>query len=271
MSSEDDVPAEMTTPRRPALDDAAAERLLRGHALEGDESLSALVGALHDAADAPVTPRGELAALLSEGFDPATISAAPDVPVWAPAAGRRGLLRHPGVRLAGLSVAAKVLLGGGVAVAGVGTAAGLGTLPAPVQDRVAAVVGALTPFEVPSAPQADDAPRQEQPQAPTSERPAVPATPERGTTAPDPVQRPAPADDAQAPAAGRPAPPAAPAPGTTGDAPPKRPVEPGRRDEAPAPRAEPPQGPQQGPPPDTRPDQRPETAPNPAGQPKVSG
>lgn len=191
----------MTSPRR-ALDDAAAERLLRGRSVDGRsdlDDLAALVGALGRLEDVtPPAPRGELAALLADGFDPEhpPVPAA-DVPVWHPASSgaRSGVLR-PAARVAGLSLVAKVLLGSGVAVAGVTTAAGTGTLPDPVQDRVSEVVEAVTPFEVPrgTAPaspgtgtgSADDAGPTEQPR----ERPSTPAA--VPPPAPQPPVRPEP-------------------------------------------------------------------------------
>lgn len=207
MTRSDDVPAEMTD--RPELDDAAAARLLAGRSVDASPELSALVLGLRAMADQPVAPRGDLATLLVEGFDPARPPVAADVPAWTPAPVRDGWARHPAVRVAALSLAAKVLLGGGVAVAGVGTAAGLGALPDPVQDRVAGVVAALTPFELPRTDAGAPAPAR-----PGSERPQPPAPAERPVApAPPAVQPPG-------------QPPVAPGPGSAGQAPPQRPLAP---------------------------------------------
>lgn len=187
------------------LDDAAVERLLTGRTLDGRpelEPVTMLVRALGGlAADLPA-PRGDLAALLAAGFDPADApAAADDVPVWAPSSptGSR-VLRHPVTRLAGLSLAAKVLLGSGVAAAGVTSAAGAGVLPDPVQNSVSAVVEAVTPFEVPrSAPVDAGSPRSEPGTGPTeTSRPSVPAGPPSSLPA-APVQAPG-APDRTAPA-----------------------------------------------------------------------
>lgn len=233
MSRSSDVPAEMT---HPGLDDATAERLLRGRPVPGRPELdeaAALVARVRRLADAPPAPGPQLAALLREGFDPAQLPAAaaevPDLRVRR----RRRL-----AAVAGMSLGLKVLAGTGVAMAGVGTAGTAGLLPDAVSDRVAAVVRGATPF-------LDEAP---QPQPP-----AAPAEGERAELDPagtPPVQQLPPlperaADTAEstappAPPAGAPARrPAAPAPDTAPPPAPERPAAPG---DVPADRAPEPAG-----------------------------
>lgn len=203
MTGSGDVPLEMSHPD-PAPD---VDRLLAGRSVDGAAELAALVAGLRGLAEAPVEARGDLALLLSEGVDPASRAGAADVPVWPPAAARGGRLRHPAVRVAGLSVAAKVLLGSGVAVASVGTAAGFGALPAPVQGGLASVVSTLTPFELPRAGAPDsEAPA---PQDGTGMRPPAPA---EGPVLPVPPADQPPVGPPVGPAPQAPAGPRAPAP-----------------------------------------------------------
>lgn len=282
MSQSDDGAAEMTTSQGSTDDDAAAERLLRGRPVDGANDLATLVEQLRRLRSQPPAPNAALAVLLAKGFDPASTSAAADVPVW-PAVPRRGLLRHPAARVAGLSLLAKIALGGGVAVAGVGSAAGAGVLPAVVQDRVAQVVGALTPFEVPSstgnrsadepgdpsdgrdvsersdtgdAGQDDtrrDAPAPGVVSPAPEQRPVTPSTPMAPAAPPPPAEPPASdlPDDAPRPGTGagpaQPGRPAEPAPVTPRGDPGKppsedSPVEPDRRSAVPGSTAMPPAG-----------------------------
>jgi hypothetical protein len=101
-------------------------------------------------------PRGDLAALLRDGFRPP--DATPVQNPWAPpprpeptAADRPSPRRRSRLvpRLAALGLAAKVGLGVGVAAAGVTGAGAAGVLPAPVQHVVASVVDTVTPFQLP--------------------------------------------------------------------------------------------------------------------------
>ena len=149
MSATDDAPGDMTgSPRqrrlRP-LDDADVVALLHGAApyerpdLEGAADL---VTALRSLSDDVPAPSPALAALLRDGFSPGAVTApAADVPVVAARPGARRVL----VRLAGVSVAAKVLVGTGVAFAGVAAAAGGGVLPQVVSDRFTRIVEIVTP------------------------------------------------------------------------------------------------------------------------------
>lgn len=173
--------------------DADLERVLAGRTVDGRpdlEPLTMLVRALASLDTEVPTPRGQLAALLADGFDPAGApAAADDVPhVTAPVPARTRALRQPIARLAGLSLAAKVLLGGSVAAAaGVTSAAGAGVLPAPVQDGVGVVVEAVTPFEVPPGSPAGSRPEPaSRPSATTP--PSTPVGPP--STRPTPTQRP---------------------------------------------------------------------------------
>jgi hypothetical protein len=201
----DDDPADMTRPDRP-LDDAAAERLLRGAPVDDRpelDPLRRLVQAVGRLDDATPEPRGALAALLFEGFSPeAPPTPAPDVPHWAGTArARRTITGRRVGGVAGLSLAAKVLLGSGVAVAGVTSAAGAGALPPRVQDRVAVVVEALTPFQVPHSSRAPVSSTETQPKTktktktdsdPDTERTTRSAPPARPSPSPAPSVSPAP-------------------------------------------------------------------------------
>lgn len=146
MTDPSDVPADMTGAS--SLDDRAADRLLRGRAVDGHPELASFVTGLTGLTTPPPEPRGELVALLAVGFDPTAAAAGSPVPAWPPA--RRRSWRRPTARVARLSVAAKVLLGSVVALAGMTSAAGAGVLPTPVQNGFAEVVRTMTPFELPT-------------------------------------------------------------------------------------------------------------------------
>jgi len=246
------------TSARSTLDDAVVERLLTGRTVDGRPELgpmTAFVGALGGLQGDPPAPRGRLAELLAGGFDPAEAPAvADDVPVWAPPApGRRRLLQRP-ARLAGLSLAAKVLLGGGVAAAGVTSAAGAGVLPAPVQNGVRAVVEAVTPFQVPRAPATGTDADQDRPAGPPETgRPSAPV---------GPVGPPSPLPAAPAEPPGAPERTARPEQAEPGQA--KVPEQPGRPTDAPGRTARPEQAPSA--PPRTRPDPPRAADPEPPGR-----
>jgi hypothetical protein len=207
------------------MDDATAERLLRGAAPDDRpelEPLALLLSQVHELGSSAPAPTPALAALLQDGFVPGT-AAATLLPV-APRARRSRL-----AAVAGLSLGLKVLTGTGVALAGVTTAAGAGVLPDAVQDRISGVVRTLTPFDLDPAP-VSPAERPEPATTPTSAPPAgqepvrteptlpapaptiVPprATPAQETAAPAPQQAATPPAPGSQPSPERPAPTAAP-------------------------------------------------------------
>ncbi|MDQ3980006.1 MAG: hypothetical protein M3314_10700 [Actinomycetota bacterium] len=165
------------------LDEETLEAFLSGR-LQPGELGDALVAFSQDvdavmSGPAP-TPKGNLAALLREGFSPQTDPAArptadqgtpwatsvpapampkewvpvsrprPASPPPVPPSGRRRSLRLI-PRLAGLGLAAKVGLGLGVAAASVTGAGAAGVLPDPAQEVVATVVDTVTPFHIPES------------------------------------------------------------------------------------------------------------------------
>lgn len=179
MRGRDDAPAEMTPHE---IDDAAAERLLRGAAASDQEPLTALLAQMRSMSAQVPEPSPALAALLHDGFTPGASSAtAPAAPVQGSRWGRRL------ATAAGLSLGMKVLAGTGVALAAVGTAAGAGVLPDPVSDRVGSIVRTLTPFggEQDREP-ATTVPARPAPVSPTATTPTLPSPapmeqPARGT------------------------------------------------------------------------------------------
>lgn len=179
MSRPDDVPSEMTSHE---MDDATAERLLRGSAApeQADlEPLGLLLSEVRALGLHAPEPSPALAALLRDGFTPA--AAAPS-PAPAAVSWRRRL-----GALAGASLGAKVLLGAGVAVAAVGSAAGAGVLPEAVEDRLRDVFSAVTPFQTQPGDRVDPLPVPASPSAtpsratPTLPTPAPLSSPARGT------------------------------------------------------------------------------------------
>lgn len=193
MTRRGDEPSEMTQPPTP-LDDADVEALLRGRVPVERPDLAALgtlLAAARETGAVSPAPRGELAALLSEGFDPAARPApAISVPAWGAAPDRSravGLLRRRAAHLAGLSVAVQLVLFGGVAVAGVTTAAGAGALPEPLQRRMATVISVLTPFTVPDPAPAPGPKPAEAPAVATTPKPARTGEPRVDKTESEPV------------------------------------------------------------------------------------
>jgi hypothetical protein len=181
------------------MDDATAERLLRGAAPADRpelEPLALLLSQVHELGSSAPAPTPALAALLQDGFVPGA-AATSRLPV-PPRASRRSRL----AAVAGLSLGLKVLTGTGVALAGVTTAAGAGVLPDAVQDRISGVVRTLTPFDLDPAP-VSPAERPEQATTPASEPPASqePVRTEPTPPAPAPTIEPPRATPAQEPAA----------------------------------------------------------------------
>ncbi|GAA3810351.1 hypothetical protein [Cellulomonas soli] len=118
------------------------ERLLTGRSTDEDPALVDLVAALRasaspDAGPAP-RPSQALQAVLRDGLPPVTPLAAERAS--APAARLLAMRRRTVRRLLGLGLAAKVLLGAGVAMAAVGGAATLDVVPDAVQRPASAVV-----------------------------------------------------------------------------------------------------------------------------------
>lgn len=190
MSTPDDVPVEMDTPREPRLADTEADRLLAGRPLEGRPDLDALAELLdrtRTLSRSSVEPSPALAALLRDGLDPAaTGRPVVDVPVFGAGTASRAVGWRRAGRLAGLTVAAKVALGSGVALAGVASAGAAGVLPGAVQDRVDSVVRSVNPF--------DQAPAQVTPVDRPEVVPVVPSAPASPSGPPSPAAtRPTPA------------------------------------------------------------------------------
>lgn len=151
----------MTTRRSSgALSEAEADALLAGRAAGQHGDLLEIVGLMRSAATVPAPPpTAALAAVLDVGFAPLTVASPPRASHWA----------RWSVRItAATAAAAAVTLGAATANA----------LPAPVQTVVAAVVGALTPLELPRppAPGEDSGRPQERPAGvldPESDEPAA--------------------------------------------------------------------------------------------------
>ena len=192
MTSPGDAPDEMTS--SPRMDDDRAERLLsrRGRtSTTAHDPVGAFVAAIADLGRADPVPTGALAALLADGFEPATGRA--PAPVEQSSGSRSWLTDLP--------LRVRVLAASGVALAGLATAATAGVLPDPVQERVGGVLEAVTPFDVPSAGEPTPPAPQDGPTGPGTG--GIPVLPE----APDP-----PAPDLQVPEPAQPPPPAPPAP-----------------------------------------------------------
>ena len=147
--------------RRQLLDDDAVEAVLAG-VPAGDDlaGLTAFVDDVRTASTGPVpVPSAAFAEVLARGFStdqgdlPATAASnangsAPQtagLPKW-----RRAMVKTSKF-VAGLSLAAKVALGAGFAVAATATAGVAGVLPGPVQHAVADAVGSVSPFELPGS------------------------------------------------------------------------------------------------------------------------
>ncbi|MDP9019446.1 MAG: hypothetical protein M3N25_01360 [Actinomycetota bacterium] len=136
--------------RRSHLDDTSIDQLLAGRTVPGQELLVSFVEDVHVARSAEATrPSSELATLFAEGLSTEKgellVTAASNVTGPAPqAAGlpkwrKRNMIEIALSKLAALGLAAKIGAATGV-VALSGTAAAFtGVLPAPVQERVAAV------------------------------------------------------------------------------------------------------------------------------------
>lgn len=134
--SDDD---EGVTPRREPLDDRAADALLSGHSVVGEELLSSFVAQMRALEPtSPPRPSAELAALLEAGVPAAA------APISRPLAGRRRR-----TRAVSWGLPLQTALGGLAFTGLVLGAASTNSLPSPVQTAVADVVEAVTPLTVP--------------------------------------------------------------------------------------------------------------------------
>jgi len=178
----------MSTPRPPVLDDRTVEQLLTGRPGPAEPDLQRVVSVLRSTGSGPAPrPSAALAELLDTGFEPLV------VPLRRPVVRRPWVLRAA----AGLTAAMASLLVAGTAQA----------LPAPLQNGLGDLVGAITPFELPDARPADDPSSSQEPERrdrTTTERsvpsPASPA-PDRAAPVPGPGAVPSAPD--VPPAAGR--------------------------------------------------------------------
>lgn len=127
------------TPPRSGLDDRAVEQLLTGRAGAADADLGQALALVRSLGTAPAPqPSAALAQLLDTGFEPEV------VPLRRPVS-RRSWAARLG---AGLTATAASLLVAGTAQA----------LPPALQDGLADLVGAVTPFELPRSPVPEPAP-----------------------------------------------------------------------------------------------------------------
>jgi hypothetical protein len=155
----------MTGRDRQVLDDLAVERLLTGRERLADPALVQAVAQLRTLADGPAPPpTAALAEMLERGFEPTV------VPLRRPGAPRRRWAARTGTAVA--VAAASVLVAGSAAA-----------LPPALQDTVADLVAALTPFDLPrSTPEPDPRPTESVPaeEVRPSEAPAPSAVPTPG-------------------------------------------------------------------------------------------
>lgn len=112
-------------------EDVMADDMLAGRSVPGREPLADVLGLLRAMADEPAPPPSPaLAAVLRDGLPAAVLDPLP------PAAGAQSWLLRGARWAAGLGVAAKVLLGAGVAMAAVAGTATLPLVPPSVQVPV---------------------------------------------------------------------------------------------------------------------------------------
>ena len=184
---------EMTT----AADDAAVEDAFEAHlagrpvsdaAADAFPGLAAFSEAVRATATQPGRPSAALAELLVTGLltdqsspSTATARSAGSPPERRPARvriRRRTAMFIPALfaKLLSAGAVAQAATGAGVAVVLVTGAGAVGALPDPVQNTVSSVVGAVTPFDLPSGEEtAGDEPATDEPvvEEPTAEEPAV--------------------------------------------------------------------------------------------------
>lgn len=117
------------------------ELLVTGQPVPGNDELAAFVAALRRAAEAPApTPTPALSVILRDGLAPASSRTLVDAGEhWSLRPRVRRLARY----VAGLSLAAKIVLGAGVAVAAVTGAAGIDAVPAVVRVPASVILSAV--------------------------------------------------------------------------------------------------------------------------------
>jgi hypothetical protein len=134
------------------------ELLVTGEPVPGNEELAAFVAALRRAAEAPApAPTPALSVILRDGLAPASSRTLVDVGEhWSLRPRVRRLARY----VAGLSLAAKIVLGAGVAVAAVTGAAGIAPgagqpgpmQPAPISPKIPPIPPIPVSPMIPPAP-----------------------------------------------------------------------------------------------------------------------
>jgi hypothetical protein len=178
-------------PRSVPFDDGEIDALLSSATAEGVDPLLSFVGDVRAAAEAVPTPSPALAAALAAGFstDKGDLPATAASTVHGPASQVAGLPKWRTAKmkikgfLAGLGVAGKVALGGGVAFACTTGAGAAGVLPGPMQHVVASAVDSVTPFSMPDGEHHDKVTAP--PGTTTTTKPEVTTT-----TKPKPVEKP---------------------------------------------------------------------------------
>jgi hypothetical protein len=122
------------------LDDATVEGVLRGGPVPADlEPLAAALSSLRERQEQPVRPSAELAARMATGDFASAV---------APRPSRRSAGRHAARRrLATLPLRARIAAGSLLALGGLASATAAGALPDEAQQRMEAVIEAVTPFE----------------------------------------------------------------------------------------------------------------------------
>jgi hypothetical protein len=183
----------MTTAADDAAVEDAFEAYLAGRAVSGAAAnsfpgLAAFSEAVRATATQPGRPNAALAELLVTGLltdqsspSTATARSAGSPPERRPARvriRRRTAMFFPALlaKLLSAGAIAQACTGAGVAVVLVTGAGAVGALPDPVQNTVSSVVGAVTPFDLPSGEGTDgDEPAIDEPvvEEPTAEEPAV--------------------------------------------------------------------------------------------------
>jgi hypothetical protein len=193
---------------------AWADRLLQGDAVDAESGLSDLIAAVRASADAPApTPNAALATLLRDGLPSADVPAARSMPEQVRYWGSRTF------RVGVAGVAASLAMGAGVATAAAGGGGPLSYVPEPVKRGVDAAVTAVadvlrstpeSPAPAPSEQGSTTSRSNDDADEPDKATPAAVVEPTAPATTPAPV-RPSPTA-APTPVATNPAPSAEPQP-----------------------------------------------------------